>query len=84
MSQDELDELFGEEMSQVSQIEQEEQQEELKISKFTDSEGEAEQNSEIEAQEEEETINTSSSADIPELCLASVEKPSDRGLIVRI
>lgn len=78
MSQDELDELFGEEMSEVSQIEEENS----KVSTFTDSEIEAEQNSEAEA--EEETITTNSSAEISELTLASVQRPSNQGLIVRI
>jgi len=84
MSQDELDELFGEEMSEVSQIEEEN----LKVSKFTDSEGEKEQHSGAEAEEveeeEEETITTNSSTDISELTLTSVQRPSNQGLIVRI
>ena len=82
MSQDELDELFGEEMSEVSQIEEEN----LKVSKFTDSEGEKDLNSgaEIDEVEEEETITTNSSTDISELTLTSVQRPSNQGLIVRI
>jgi len=82
MSQDELDELFGEEMSEVSQMEEEN----LKVSKFTDSEGEKDLNSgaEIDEVEEEETITTNSSTEITELTLASVQRPSNQGLIVRV
>lgn len=77
MSQDELDELFGEEMSEVSQVEEEI----LKVSKFSDSE--KEQNSAEDDDGEEETINSNSTIEISELTLASVQKPSNQGLIVR-
>jgi hypothetical protein len=80
MSQDELDELFGEEMSEVSQVEEEI----LKVSKFSDSEKEHNSAEDDDgAEEEEETINSNSTVEISELTLASVQKPSNQGLIVR-
>lgn len=80
MSQDELDELFGEEMSEVSQVEEEI----LKVSKFSDSEKEHNSAEDDDgAEEEEETINSNSTVEISELTLATVQKPSNQGLIVR-
>jgi hypothetical protein len=80
MSQDELDELFGEEMSEVSQVEEEI----LKVSKFSDSEKEHNSAKDDDgAEEEEETIKSNSTVEISELTLATVQKPSNQGLIVR-
>lgn len=77
MSQDELDELFGEEISEGSQIQME--VDNLAVSKLTDSEGEQEQELEsLEDGDEEETITT----EINELTLPSIQKPSSQGLIV--
>ena len=77
MSQDELDELFGEEISESSQIQME--VDNLAVSKLTDSEGEQEQELEsLEDGDEEETITT----EINELTLPSIQKPSSQGLIV--
>lgn len=80
MSQDELDELFGEEISEGSPMEEEE----LAVSKLTDSEGEA-LNSEGEEEEEDEIVDTNVPADINELTLPlpSVQTPSNQGLIVK-
>lgn len=75
MSQDELDELFGEEM----EVEDSSTiiEEPLRVSKLSDSESES-QNS--EAEEEELTFTN----EINELTLPSIQKPSSQGLIVII
>ena len=76
MSQDELDELFGEEMSDI-----EEERLSIKVSKFSDSENERKE--EEGEEEEDEEGYTNSQVETNELFLTSVQKPSTQGLIVR-
>lgn len=74
MSQDELDELFGEEFVEGSPMDEDN----LPVKNQADSEKEESSESEMEG----ETLTKNAPVEINELALPTVQTPSNRGLIV--